>query len=90
MLNQRVTFNANVMRCHLISAKQFCSLEREVNIAVLLKSALNKYLIQLLLELVTENFFMVHLLPHLQLMNCCQARMSNGGLHTEHRIALPK
>lgn len=88
-LCQRAIFNANSVPCHLISAKQFCSLEREVHTAALLKSALNKSLIQLLLELVTENSFMAHAAPHLELMNCCQEGMSNDGLHTEHLIALP-
>ena len=60
-LCQWAVFNATLMWCHLISTKQLCFLEHEINIAALLKSALNKYLIQLWLELVTENFFMVHL-----------------------------
>lgn len=87
-LCQLAIFNANSVRCHLISAKQFCSLEHEVNTAALLKSALHKSLIQLLLELVTENFFMAHAAPHLELMNCCQAGMPNGAPHrTSNRSA---
>ena len=48
-----------------MATKQFCPFEQEVNIVTLLKYALNKYLIQLWLELVTENFFMVHLQLHI-------------------------
>lgn len=88
-LGQRAIFNANLMPCHLISTKPFCSFECEVNIAALLKSVLNKYLIQLLLELATENFFMAHLPLHLQLMNCCQAHVLSGGLHAERLIVPP-